>query len=85
MSDHAHHHGGSPAEPGFWRSRTGLVFLAFGAVAALYLLLEHTAHVFQWLPFGILLLCPLMHLFGHNHGGHSHSSSTAVAKDEKRT
>ncbi len=74
MSDHAHHHGGSPAEPGFWRSRTGLVFLAFGAVAALYLLLEHTAHVFQWLPFGILLLCPLMHIFMHGgHGGHGGS------------
>jgi hypothetical protein len=25
-----------------------------------------------------------MHLFGHNHGGHSHSSSTAVSKDEER-
>nr|WP_304598712.1 DUF2933 domain-containing protein [Elioraea sp. Yellowstone] len=51
-----------------------MVFLAFGAVAALYLLLEHTAHVFQWLPFGILLLCPLMHIFMHGgHGGHGGS------------
>jgi hypothetical protein len=71
MSEHAHHHGGSPAAPGFWRSRTGPVFLVFGVVAALYLLFEHTTHVIQWLPFGILLLCPLMHIFMHGgHGGH---------------
>ena len=27
----------------------------------------------DWLIWGILLLCPLIHLFGHNHSGHSHS------------
>lgn len=27
----------------------------------------------EWLIWGLLLLCPLMHLFGHNHSGHNHS------------
>lgn len=59
---------------GFWRSRAGLVFIAFAVIAASYLLLEHRAHVLPWLPFGLLLLCPLMHLFMHGgHGGHSAS------------
>ncbi len=35
-----------------------------------YLLGEHSAHTVQTLPYLILLLCPLMHLFSHKHGGH---------------
>ncbi|XJZ28058.1 DUF2933 domain-containing protein [Bacillota bacterium Lsc_1132] len=28
----------------------------------------------NWLVWGVLLLCPLMHLFGHNHSGnHNHN------------
>lgn len=26
------------------------------------------------LVWGLFLLCPLMHLFGHNHSGHNHSN-----------
>ena len=57
------------------RSTPGLVFLAFLAIAAFYLIIEHTAHVFRLLPFALLLLCPLMMLFMHgghgDHAGHS--------------
>ncbi len=35
-----------------------------------YLLGEHSAHTVQTLPYLTLLLCPLMHLFSHKHGGH---------------
>jgi hypothetical protein len=31
---------------------------------------EHRAHVFGSLPYLIVLLCPLIHLFGHR--GHNH-------------
>jgi hypothetical protein len=41
----------------------------FLAIAAVLLILEHRAHALQWLPFAILLACPLLHLF-HGHGGH---------------
>jgi hypothetical protein len=55
----------------FLRSPTGLVLLGFLAIAAFFLIVEHTAHVFGVLPFALLLLCPLLHLFMHGgHGGH---------------
>lgn len=43
-----------------------MIVLAFGAVVAVL-------GKWEWLIWGIVLLCPLMHLFGHNHSGHSHS------------
>ena len=57
---------------GQWlRSRTGLVFLVFLGIATFYLVTEHTAHFFGLLPYALLLLCPLLHLFMHGgHGGH---------------
>jgi len=81
MSDHTRHCGGSPPEPGFWRSRTGLISMVLGVVAVLYLLLEHTGYVIQWLPFGILLLCPLMHVVMHgNHSEHGGGSSRSGSR-----
>ncbi len=44
----------------------------FVAVAAYFLWTEHRAHVIQFLPWVLLAMCPLMHLFmhgGHDHGG----------------
>lgn len=55
----------------FLMSRTGLVLLAFLAIAAFFLVAEHTAHVAGLLPYALLLLCPLLHLFMHRgHGAH---------------
>jgi hypothetical protein len=60
--------------PSWWRSRTGLVFLGFLAIAAYFLVTEHRAHLalaVPYLPWLLLLACPLMHLFMHGgHGGH---------------
>ncbi len=71
MSQHSHEPAGQVTRAGFWRSRTGLTFIVFAVAVAAYLLFSHTAHVFQWLPFGLILLCPLMHIFMHGgHGGH---------------
>jgi hypothetical protein len=54
-----------------WRSKSGIFLLGFLAVAAFYLVTEHTAHFLGALPFLIFLACPLMHLFMHHgHGGH---------------
>ena len=54
----------------FFRSRTSVVMVAFLAIAAFFLLTEHTAHVFGVLPYALLLLCPLLHVFMHHgHGG----------------
>jgi hypothetical protein len=47
-----------------------LTFSAF--VVGAYLLWTHSGHVVSALPYLILLLCPLMHLFGHRHGAKDH-------------
>lgn len=50
---------------------TWWVVLVVGIIGLIFLLRTHTAHIFSLLPYLILLLCPLMHLFmGHNHGEH---------------
>ena len=60
-----------------WRdflwSRTGVVLLAFLAIAGFLLAYEHRAHVFTGtgLIIGLLAACIVMHLFMHGgHGGH---------------
>jgi len=68
MDDH-------PAAPSRWRSPTGIFMLVAGAVGLYFLLTEHLGHVAQAIPYLFLLACPLMHLFGHRHGGHHHDGS----------
>tara|TARA_R110002167_G_scaffold208253_1_gene412295 strand:+ start:18672 stop:18998 length:327 start_codon:yes stop_codon:yes gene_type:complete len=57
-------------ETSFWLSRRGLAAISLIGFASYFLLMEHSQHLFEYLPFLILLLCPLMHLFMH--GGHGH-------------
>jgi len=57
--------------PASWlRSRSGLVLIAFLAIAGVFLWQEHKAHLLGALPFILLLFCPLLHLFHGGHGGH---------------
>lgn len=52
-------------------SRTGLVCLGFLAVAAFFLWTEHRAHLLGFLPYALLLLCPILHYLMHGgHGDH---------------
>lgn len=70
--DHSHdEQQGSEPRP-LWRSRTGLALIGFLAIASFFLLSEHRAHALGALPFLLLLLCPLLHIFGH--GGHGHGT-----------
>ena len=58
----------SPPEARSWlRSRSAVVLLVFLAIAAFFVVTEHTAHALGVLPYLLLLACPLLHLF---HGGH---------------
>jgi Protein of unknown function (DUF2933) len=41
------------------------------AVVGAYLLGNHTGHAWAAAPYVLLLVCPVMHLFGHRHS-HSH-------------
>lgn len=59
------------------RSRTNWAVLGFLLVAGYFLLAEHRAHIVSYLPFLLLLLCPLLHLF-HGHGQHHGDSRNAT-------
>lgn len=56
----------------FLGSRLGWATSLSAAALGVYLIWTHTGHIVSALPFLILLLCPLMHLFGHRHGHGKH-------------
>jgi len=73
----------NPREQHPW---TNWVLIGFLAIAAFFLITEHTAHVFGVLPYLILLLCPLMHFFMHRgHGDHSvHGHRHGDEKEDRK-
>ncbi|WP_443701101.1 DUF2933 domain-containing protein [Pseudomonas sp.] len=72
--------------PTFWRSKPGIALGMLLVIVLFYLAREHYGHMLGLLPYMILLLCPLMHFFGHHHGGHSHHGETSVpTKDANRS
>lgn len=78
--DHDHHHGHDqrPSGNGRWK----IAFAVFAAVAAFFLLTEHRAHLFGFLPYLLILACPLMHLF-HGRGGHGGHGSHGASRDDR--
>jgi hypothetical protein len=93
MSDHTGHipsvhqsersPGGRDEAPqtGFWRSKSGFVAIAFLAIGAFFLLTEHRAHTLGWLPWLILLACPLMMFMHGGHDGHGGHGDHAGHRD----
>lgn len=90
--DHSQHQ--QPETGGAKGFRAKWVLLGFIAVAAFLIITEHRAHLsfllitehrghlsqfVYYLPFLLLLACPLMHLFMH--GGHGGHGSGGVHKD----
>ncbi|OGA38304.1 MAG: hypothetical protein A3G26_06180 [Betaproteobacteria bacterium RIFCSPLOWO2_12_FULL_65_110] len=70
-----------PSSGGLLKSKTGLALLVFGAIAAFFLITEHQAHLWGWLPYLLLLACSPMHIFMHRgHGGHGGHSRQDVAR-----
>ncbi len=59
---------------GGWRSRHGWTLLGFLAIAGFFLFSEHRAHLLGALPLLLLLLCLLLHVFGHGVKGEPHST-----------
>jgi hypothetical protein len=58
-----------------WKGRAQIATYVFLAVLAFLLWTEHRAHLLGALPYILVLLCPIMHLFMHRgHGGHAHHS-----------
>jgi Protein of unknown function (DUF2933) len=77
MAEHSHeNHPSGGGGYGRW------AFWGFVLIAAYFLITEHWAHVFQYLPFLLLLACPLLHFF-HGHGGHGgHGDKREQKKDD---
>jgi hypothetical protein len=75
-----YHHSDDAASP-FWKSRISSAPIMLAVIGLFYLVREYYGHAWQILPYLILLLCPLMHLFGLHHGAHSPSETV---KDETR-
>lgn len=63
-----------------WRTPSRLAVLFFFAAIGYLLLTEHWAHIKPYLPWLILLLCPLMHFF--HHGGHHRHQDTHQDEQE---
>lgn len=73
--DHSHPHEGSDRS----RSRGKWVLVGFLVVIAFFLWTEHRAHLLGVLPYLLVLVCPLMHLFHHGH--HHRGSGRALEAD----
>jgi len=78
MSEHDHVQHSPPPTGRFWRSRTGIVLIAFAAIAGLLLAYEHRIHLLvgNWLLLVLLAFCVGMHFFMHGgHGDHGGGGS----------
>ena len=59
------------------------VFWGFLLIGGFFLVAEHRAHVYPYLPFLLLLACPLLHMF-HGHGGHGgHGKDDKTKKNDQ--
>jgi len=59
------------AQRGSFRIPLWLGFCLFLAIAVFFLWEEHRAHILGVVPYVLLLLCPIIHLFMHrDHGDH---------------
>ncbi len=63
-------------------NRLNLVLIGFLLIGGFFLFTEHRAHVFGILPFLLLAACPLLHIFGHRHGGEGDDKEGTHGKHE---
>ncbi|MFG1288948.1 MULTISPECIES: DUF2933 domain-containing protein [Xanthobacter] len=81
-------HGSHDGEArGLFSSRANWVLIAFLVIGGFFLVTEHRAHLIPYLgylPFLLILACPLMHVFMHGgHGGHGGNSGRGSADAEQ--
>jgi hypothetical protein len=81
-SQHQQHSGSDKVSPVMW------VLIGFIAIAAYFLITEHRAHLsglLCYLPFLLLLACPLMHLFMHGgHGNHGDAHKHGQTEGDRK-
>lgn len=84
-SGHENQQDRGPNKSSFFASRTNVVLLGFIAIGGFFLLTEHRAHLIPYLgylPFLLILACPLLHLFMH--GGHGGDQNTSGGSPDGR-
>ncbi|MBX9942713.1 MAG: DUF2933 domain-containing protein [Reyranella sp.] len=74
----------APASTSRWRLPFRLLLIGFLAIAAFFLVTEHTAHTLGVLPYLLLLACPLMHFLHHGHGRHGGHDTGGTPPSEDR-
>ena len=52
------------------RAWLGVLFWLVIALLAYVVIIEHRNHALDFLPYALLLVCPLMHVFMHGRHGH---------------
>lgn len=67
------------------KSGHGLLAFAIAVGLAVYLFIWHGEHVAALLPFVVILLCPLSHLFLHRHGSGQHLHNREEKNDNHLT
>lgn len=66
--------------------RVPLLSAAVLLIAVFFLWGNHRAHILGALPWALLLLCPLLHLFMHRgHGGHGSPGSHGAPDEDHAT
>lgn len=62
-------------------SKSKMVLIGFLLIAAYFMFTEHRAHIIPILPYLLILVCPLMHIFMHGgdggHGSHKNGNGDA--------
>jgi len=79
-----HHSMSTNKVKNFWRNPLVIVCLV---AVGYWIYTYHWEHALGFLPYSILLLCPLMHIFmhgGHGHGGHGGHSEHCDHPDHKK-
>ncbi len=67
----------------FWSSPPGWAALGLIGAVSYFLFMEHRQHLFEYLPFLIILACPLMHAFMHHTHGHNQPDEDKENKTER--
>lgn len=70
MTSHQRRHGEQQRETNRMPSASKWAMVGFLVIAGYFLITEHRAHVVQFLPFLLILACPLLHIMHGGHGAH---------------
>jgi len=65
-------------------NRRSIAYAGFILIAGYFLWTEHSAHIqlaVPYLPYLLLLVCPLLHVFMHGGHGHRHGNEAPADSD----